>query len=92
MKTIFFKKMMPFTFVLFIGTAGAFLTTSMQKSSNAAPKDGYITDQNNKPCNQRVSCSTNFNSQLCRISYPSGEQAKGKVNNNCDETLYRPSN
>ncbi|AXB57732.1 MULTISPECIES: hypothetical protein [Flavobacterium] len=93
MNTIFLKKMMPFAIVMVTGTAGAFLTTSMQKTAgSAAPEIGYVTDDNNIPCNKEVDCSTDFNLQLCRVSYaPPGQQAKGK-DNNCDETLYRPSN
>jgi hypothetical protein len=93
MKTIFLKKMMPFAVVLITGTAGAFVTTSMQKNAaSASPKDGYVTDEDNIVCNKPVDCSTDFNTQICRVSYaPPGEQAKGKENN-CEETLYRPAN
>lgn len=92
MKRIFLRKMMPFAIVL-VGTAGAFVTTSMQKTAGkAAPEIGYVTDDDNVHCNKEVDCSTDFNTQVCRVSYaPLGEQAKGK-DNNCAEILYRPSN
>lgn len=90
MKTIFLKRIVPYAVVLTVGTAGAFMTTSMQKSAEKAPpKLGWVTDDNNIPCNKSVSCQTEFNDDVCRVSYPLGEQAKGK-DNNCQEILYRP--
>jgi len=93
MKTIFFKRVMPYAVVLTLGTAGAFVTTSMQKSAQKAPPElGWVTDENNIACNKSVSCQTEFNDEICRVSYPEGEQARAKdFLNRCEEVLYRPA-
>ncbi|UUF12597.1 MULTISPECIES: hypothetical protein [Flavobacterium] len=89
MKTIFFKTIVPYAIVLTVGTAGAFMTTSMQKSTEKAPpRLGWVTDENNIPCNKPVQCQTEV-TEFCRVSYPLGEQAMGK-DGNCQEILYRP--
>lgn len=90
MKTLFLKRIVPYAVVLTVGTAGAFVTTSMQKTADkATPRLGYVTDENNVPCNKPISCDTQFSEDICRVSYDVGEQAKGKANN-CQEILYRP--
>ena len=84
MKTQFLKTTVPFAAVAIMGISGAFFTTSMQSSTSAAPKNGYI-DSNLAPCSVAVSCNTN-SGQICQSN---GQQAFGK-DNNCTEVLYRP--
>lgn len=90
MKSISFKKILPFAAVLIAGTSGAFMTTSMQSAkTKAIPITGYA-NSNNGPCTQAVQCDTDFNTQVCRVSYPNGAEAKHP--DNCLDVLYRPSN
>jgi len=84
MKTTFLKSTMPFALVAVMGISGAFLTTSMQSASKAAPKTGYINSAQ-LPCNVPVSCDTTPRAQICQSN---GQQAFGK-DNNCQEVLYR---
>lgn len=88
MKTIFLKKIVPYLVILTVGTVGAFTTSSIEKSAEKAPpKLGYVIDEDNIPCNKPVSCN-HFGEDFCRVSYPFGEQAKGR-DANCQEILYR---
>lgn len=88
MKTIFFKKMVPFMVVLATGIGGAFLTTSMQSAKDSATYLNGYADSNNGPCTVPVTCS-NLNGQACRVSYPNGQIAK-KIED-CDTMLFRPN-
>lgn len=64
MKSVFFKKMMPL-FVFVLGIAGAFSTMSMKGASSTDSVDGWAKDQDNVPCQIRVSCQTE-GSIMCR--------------------------
>lgn len=88
MKTNFFKNMVPVA-VIALGISGAFFTTSMQSASNAAaPRLGYVLDENDD-CDISVNCNTTPN-PICQSS--SGEQAFGKnAQGNCDVVLYKPN-
>lgn len=85
MKATFFKSTMPFAAAVVIGLSGAFLTTSMQSVSKAAPRDGYIEGLSGK-CSVKVECTDN-DTPICQAN---GQQAFGD-NANCDEVLHMPN-
>jgi hypothetical protein len=92
MKTLFLKNGMPIaTAILAIG--GAFATTSMQNSSSIPTlKTGYTIDPANGECNIAVICTDAPQGEVCRLTYPNGDQAfqKNPVLGNCTKILYRP--
>ncbi|KQB39844.1 MULTISPECIES: DUF6520 family protein [Flavobacterium] len=91
MKTLFFKKGMPIATAV-LAIAGAFATTSMQSSSSAFQlKTGFVLEPSGE-CNIAVACSDIPSSQVCRLSYPIGDQAfqKTPITGNCNTVLYRP--
>jgi len=90
MKTQFLKNAVPFA-VLALGLSGAFVTTSMQKASAAAPEPGYQLDAFGDCSNIEANCDTQENDFVCRINGTTGAQAWGKDSNgDCVVKLYRP--
>lgn len=86
MKSNFLKNMVPIA-VAVLGTAGAFVTTSMQKADSATPRLGYVLD-NNDICNVPVQCNTDPN-PICKHS--DGQTAYGlDEQGNCNVTLFQP--
>lgn len=84
MKTNFFKTT-PFALVAVLAASGAFLTTSMQSSSNAlSPTLGYIDGAT--ACSVPVECDTDPIGPFCQAD---GQQAFGKANN-CSDLRYQP--
>lgn len=88
MKRNFLKNMVPIA-VAVLGTAGAFVTTSMQKVGSATPTLGYVLDENDI-CDVPVQCDADPN-PICKHS--DGQTAYGLDNQgNCNVTLFMPSN
>ncbi|MBK0368253.1 hypothetical protein [Flavobacterium agrisoli] len=86
MKTTFLKPTLSFAAAAVMGISGAFLTTSMQNASKAAPRDGYINSLTGV-CDVPVECSNDATQPICQAN---GQQAFGK-GNNCAEVLHMPS-
>lgn len=88
MKTLFFKRMMPFA-VFALGIFGALTTMSMQDAkADLAPKTGWYADATGRPCQLELTCS-DIPGQFCRVSYPSGLIAFDKPTG-CVTPVYRP--
>lgn len=90
MKTLNSKKFLPIA-VIALAIGGAFATTSMQRVSDDAPKNGFTRNANNKCTAVQVNCDDIPQPQMCRVSGTSGAIAYDKVgNNDCLQPLYRP--
>jgi hypothetical protein len=74
-----------------LAIAGAFFTVSMQEVSTAAPKIGYLANNDNECSDVQVECSDNPSPFLCRVNGTTGAVAYDKdSDNNCIQPLYRP--
>lgn len=83
------KKMLPL-FAVVLSISLAFASTSFTEVDDSAPVTGYAQNDLGQPCSQPVDCSDS-GSEMCRVSYPSGEIAHDKPNTVCLQPLFRPS-
>lgn len=90
MKAVFLNKTARAGAVV-LAVAGAFFTTSMQEVSTAAPKIGYLVDNNGDCSNVQVQCNDTPSAFLCRANGTTGAIAYDKdSDDNCIQPLYRP--
>lgn len=87
MKTIFLNKVLP-VMIFLLAIASALGTTSIEKAPDNVV-NGWVHDNNGKPCNRMVTCSDVPN-EFCKVSYPSGQVAELKIGTVCVGPLYRP--
>lgn len=71
------------------GIAGAFATMSMQSDNSAAHVDGWVRNSLGEVCSMQVACS-DVEGDICRVSYPDGEEALFKPGLICTTRLYKP--